>query len=97
MIFVMSSRSRHFPSGGQYLPLPYMPSIAAPSRVSSAASAGSPGAATVSASFRSFSLRAVSASTSTPSNRVACLAYRTPAEIAFSLACAARISVSSVM
>ncbi len=97
MIFVMSSRSRHFPSGGQYLPLPYMPSIAAPRRVSSAASAGSDGAATVSESFRSFSFRAVSGSRLRPSKRVACFAYATPAEIAFSLASAARTSVSSVM
>ena len=78
MIFVMSSRLRHLSFSGQYLPLPYMPSIAAPRRVSSAASAGSAGAAAVSESFRSFSFRAVSGSTLRPSKRVACLAYCDP-------------------
>ena len=62
MTFVMSSSERHLFGSGQYLPLPYMPSIAAPRRVSSAAAAGSAGAATVSWTLRSLSFLAVSGS-----------------------------------
>ncbi len=66
-------------------------------RVSSSLSFGSEGAASVRESFRSFILRARSAGSFTLSKRVACLAYATVAAITRSLACAARISVSSVM
>ena len=59
---------------GSTCPCRTAPSIAATMRVSSAACFGSLGAGRVSASFRSFSLRAVSAGSSSPSKRVACLA-----------------------
>jgi hypothetical protein len=71
--------------------------MAVPMRVSYARSAGSEGAPTVSESSRSLSLRATSSGTVNPSKRTASLAYCTPAEIDRSSACAARISVSSVM
>ena len=60
MIRVISSMSRQLgpARAGQYLPLPYVPSIAATMRVSSSPPSGSEGAASVSASFSSFSLRA---------------------------------------
>ena len=48
--------------------------MAAAMRVSSADSAGSEGAASVRASFRSLSFRAVSSGTFSPSKRVACFA-----------------------
>ena len=66
-------------------------------RVSSSPSFGSEGVASVRESFRSFILRASSSGSFTLSKRVACLAYATVAAITRSLACAARISVSSVM
>src|SRR6266540_2311448 len=66
-------------------------------RVSSSLSLGSEGVARVRESFRSFILRASSLGSFTLSKRVDCLAYAIVAPICRSLACAARISVSSVM
>ena len=79
------------------MPLPYVPSMAAAMRVTSADSDGSAGAASVRDSFRSLSFRAVSGSVFTLSKRVACLAYATEAEIVLSAYWAARVSESSVM
>src|ERR1019366_5203577 len=59
---VRSSRSRQtLAPGGQYLPLPYVPSMEAAMRVSSSLSLGSTGVARVSDSFSSLILRATSA------------------------------------
>src|ERR1051326_4237296 len=55
---------------GQYLPLPYVPSIAAAIRMSSSLSFGSLGVAMVSDSLRSLILRAVTGSSLRPSKRV---------------------------
>src|SRR5215831_162152 len=98
MIRVMSSRSRHlsFPAG-QYLPFPYIPSMPAAIRVSSSLSFGSAGAASVRLTFKSVRLRARSGGSATPSKRAAFLASSAVAPISRALACAARISVSSVM
>src|ERR1017187_8673420 len=58
----------------QYLPLPYVPSMPAAMRVSSALSLGSEGVARVSETFSRPILRAVSGSSLRPANRVDFLA-----------------------
>ena len=93
---VMSSMSRHFRSGrpdNTCLCRTSLRAIAA-SRVTSALSAGSAGAASVSPSFSSIILRAMSGGSLTRSNRVAPLASRTASAICRSSARAERVSVS---
>src|ERR1043165_5411756 len=99
---MMSSRSgrlRHFPfsPSGQYLPLPYSPSIDAAILVSSLRSFGSFGAGSVNESLSSFSFRFSSGDRSRFSYRRACSASSVVAAIKLSLASAASDSVSSVM
>ena len=99
MISSSSVRLRHFPlsPSGQYLPLPYSPSIDAVSFVSSVRSAGSLGAGSVSESFNNLSLRFASGERSTFSYFRDCSASSVVAAIISSFASAARNSVSSVM
>src|SRR4051794_37146436 len=74
-MLLRSSRSLQLSGpAGQYLPLPYMPSMPETKRVSSSLSLGSEGVAIVSDSLRSLSLRAVTGSSLSPSNLVDTLA-----------------------
>ena len=97
-ISLSCSRSRQsvFPAG-QYLPLPYVPSICETICVNSSLSAGFDGAASVSESFSNLKRRSRSAGILRRSKRDACLASSMVAVMLFSSALAARISVSWVM
>src|SRR5262245_21840650 len=99
MMFSRSGRLKHFPlsPSGQYLPLPYSPSIDAVIFVSSLRSAGSFGAGSVRESLSSLSLRLASGERSTFSYFLDCSASSVVAAIRFSFASAASSSVSSVM
>ena len=97
MTFDSAPMSWHSFPGGQYLPLPYMPSSEAASSVSSVWSFASRGAGRGRDSFRSFSFLATSSGRARPSNVVASTAYSTVAAIRSLFASAAIFSVSSVM
>src|SRR5689334_17406370 len=95
-----SFRDRHFslPSTClQYLPLPYMPSSLLASSVNFLRSASLLGAGAVSDSLSNRNFLASSGGNFMPSKRRASSANWVTAAVNFSLACAAMVSVSSVM
>ncbi len=97
VIFSMFMHVSGLAGSGHHLPLPYVASSRAAIVVSSSASFGSDGVASISASFRRFICRRTSAGRSTLSKRVEAFASRATSSLNAWFARATMASVSSVM